>query len=43
VTRILILSQGRVQEYGALKDLKQKEGSVLNSLLKSDEEIKEYL
>lgn len=38
----MILDHGRIIEFGDLEHLKQKEGGVLNSLLKSADLIKEY-
>lgn len=40
--KILILDHGRVKEYGDLEELKNKEGGILNQLLKSADLIKEY-
>lgn len=40
--KILILDHGKVIEFGDLQELKEKEGGVLNALLKSADLIKEY-
>jgi len=38
----MILDHGVIIEFGNLKDLKNKEGGVLNQLLRSADLIKEY-
>lgn len=40
--KILILDHGQIMEFGDLAELKNKEGGVLNQLLKSADLIKEY-